>query len=79
MVNPDFAELTTAMGGKGLTVSTEGALEDVMREFLFADPEVPTVLNAICETDEHVFPMVPAGHALHDMVFERPPKASVET
>lgn len=73
MVNPDFAALATAMGAKGLTTSSEADLEAVMREFLFADPDVPTVLNAVCETDEHVFPMVPAGHALNEMVMERPP------
>ena len=72
MVNPDFAHLATAMGGKGLTVDREQDLEAVVREFLFADPDVPTILNAVCETDEHVFPMVPAGNALHDMVMERP-------
>ena len=79
MVNPDFAALAVAMGAKGLTTSSESDLETVMREFLFADPEIPTVLNAICETDEHVFPMVPAGHALDDMVMERPAKAEPAT
>ena len=74
MVNPDFAAVAVAMGAKGLTTSSEKDLESTMREFLFADSGVPTVLNAVCETDEHVFPMVPAGHALDDMVFERPVK-----
>lgn len=73
MFNPDFASLARSMGGKGLTTTSESDLQDVMREFLFADPDVPTILNAVCETDEHVFPMVPAGHALHEMVLERPP------
>ena len=76
MVNPDFAQLARAMGGKGLTLEREAELESVVREFLFADPEVPTLLNAVCETDEHVFPMVPAGNALHDMVLGRPGPAA---
>jgi len=54
MVNPDFAELARAMGGKGLTVTKEGELAAVMKEFLEADPDVPTLLNAVCEADEHV-------------------------
>jgi acetolactate synthase I/II/III large subunit len=77
MFNPDFAALARAMGGKGLSLSTEAELGAVMREFLFADPDVPTILNAVCEADEHVFPMVPAGHALHEMVMKRPaPRAA---
>jgi thiamine pyrophosphate-dependent acetolactate synthase large subunit-like protein len=57
MVNPDFAHLAQAMGGKGLTVRTEEELGRVMKEFLEADPDVPTILNAVCEADEHVYPM----------------------
>ena len=57
MVNPDFAHLAQAMGGKGLTVRTEAELAAVMKEFLEADPDVPTILNAVCEADEHVYPM----------------------
>jgi acetolactate synthase-1/2/3 large subunit len=71
MFNPDFAVLAQAMGGKGLTVRTEQELPAVIKEFLFSDPDVPTVLNAVCEADEHVYPMVPAGHGLHEMVMER--------
>lgn len=71
MVNPDFALLAQAMGAKGLTITHESHVAEVMREFLFADPDVPVVLNAVCEADEHVFPMVPAGHGLHEMVTER--------
>lgn len=75
MVNPDFAQLATAMGAKGMTVTKEEDLSRVIKEFLFADPDVPTVLNAVCEADEHVYPMVPAGNGLHEMVMERKPKA----
>ncbi len=71
MVNPDFAQLARGMGAKGLTVTKEEELEAVVREFLFADPDVPTLLNAICEADEHVYPMVPAGNGLDEMVMER--------
>jgi acetolactate synthase-1/2/3 large subunit len=70
MANPDFAKLAEAMGGRGLTLDSEANLERVMREFL-ADDGVPVVLNAVVEADEHVFPMVPAGHALDEMVMGR--------
>jgi acetolactate synthase-1/2/3 large subunit len=71
MVNPDFAQLARALGGKGLEVSKEADVERVVKEFLFADPDVPTLLNAVCEADEHVYPMVPAGHGLDEMVMGR--------
>jgi len=71
MYNPDFAKLAEAMGGKGLTVEKEEDVESVIKEFLEADPTIPTILNAVCEADEHVYPMVPAGHGLHEMVLER--------
>jgi acetolactate synthase-1/2/3 large subunit len=76
MHNPDFADLARAMGGKGLTVATDADLERVVKEFLFADPDVPTLLNAVCEADEHVYPMVPAGPALDEMVLGRAPGAA---
>jgi acetolactate synthase-1/2/3 large subunit len=59
------------MNAKGLRVSEESQLKEVIREFLFEDPDKPTILNAICEADEHVYPMVPAGHGLDEMVTER--------
>ena len=68
MKNPDFAELARAMGGKGLTATSEEHLAAVVKEFLFSDPDTPTLLNAVCEADEHVYPMVPAGHGLDEMV-----------
>ena len=70
MVNPNFAHLAQAMGGKGLTVRTEEELARVMAEFLKEDG-VPTILDAVCEADEHVYPMVPAGHGLDEMVLAR--------
>lgn len=58
MKNPDFADLARAMGGKGLTATSEEHLEAVVKEFLFSDPDTPTLLNAVCEADEHVYPML---------------------
>jgi acetolactate synthase I/II/III large subunit len=78
MVNPDFAQLANAMGGRGLTVTTEAELPGVMADFLFGgDPNQPALLNAVCEVDEHVYPMVPAGHALDECIVARKPPAVV--
>jgi acetolactate synthase-1/2/3 large subunit len=31
--------------------------------------EGPVIFDAVCEKDDHVYPMVPAGKALDEMVF----------
>lgn len=76
MVNPDFAQLATAMGARGLTLDSEADVEKVVKQFLFeGDQKRPILLNAICEADEHVYPMVPAGNGLDEMVLERKVKS----
>ena len=52
---------------KGLRIKTEKELPSVIEEFLATDG--PVVLDAVVEKDEHVYPMVPAGKALDEMVF----------
>ena len=74
MHNPDFAKLADAMGGRGLTVTAEADLPSVMADFLWSGPNTPTLLNAVCDADEHVYPMVPAGFALDKCIISRPPK-----
>ena len=66
MYNPCYATLANAMGGSGYKLSKENELESVVAEWLAC--EKPTVLDALCEKDEHVYPMVPAGKGLHEMV-----------
>lgn len=66
MKNPCFANLAEAMGAKGLRLEKDVDLERVMKEFIEYDG--PVVLDAVCEKDEHVYPMVPAGKALDEMV-----------
>ncbi len=53
------------MGCKGLRIRTLEELPSVMAEFLETDE--PVVLDAVVEKHEHVYPMVPAGKALHEM------------
>mmetsp|Transcript_5752 Transcript_5752/g.6632 ORF Transcript_5752/g.6632 Transcript_5752/m.6632 type:complete len:633 (+) Transcript_5752:154-2052(+) len=68
MVNPCFSDVATAMGAKGMKLSKESDIEAVIKEFI--EYPGPVVLDAICEKDEHVYPMVPAGKALDEMVLE---------
>ncbi|KAH9255334.1 acetolactate synthase, large subunit, biosynthetic type [Batrachochytrium salamandrivorans] len=72
MVNPDFAKLADAMGCKGIRLDRAEDLESKMKEFL--DYPGPVVMDAQVLKETHLFPMVPAGKALHEMVFEAPSK-----
>ena len=66
MHNPDFVKLTEAMNCAAFRVTKEADLERVMKEFL-ACPR-PAVLEAMVEKHEHVYPMIPAGKTVDDMV-----------
>jgi len=66
MHNPDFVKLTDAMNCKGFRVTHAADLPNVMKEFLAH--EGPAVLEALVEKHEHVYPMMPAGKTVDDMV-----------
>lgn len=66
MKNPDFVKLAESMGATGLRVSSYEQLPEVMAQFLAC--KGPVVLDAVTCKEEHVYPMVPAGKALHEMV-----------
>ncbi|KAJ3150750.1 Acetolactate synthase, mitochondrial [Irineochytrium annulatum] len=65
MHNPDFVKFAESMNCKGLRARTMAELPAVMKEFL--ETKEPVILDAVVEKNEHVYPMVPAGRALHDM------------
>ncbi|KAJ3350894.1 Acetolactate synthase, mitochondrial, partial [Kappamyces sp. JEL0680] len=65
MQNPDFVKFAESMGCVGLRVTNKQDLPRLMKEFLECDQ--PVILECIVEKDEHVYPMVPAGKALHEM------------
>ena len=68
MTNPDFVKLAESMGCIGLRVTKPEDLPDAMEMFLRDDSGVPMVMDAVVEESEHVYPMVPAGKGLHEMV-----------
>lgn len=69
MTNPDFVKLAEAMHCKGMRCSDPSDLSSVMEEFL-ASNDTPVLLEVMVDRDEHVYPMVAGGAALHEMVFE---------
>jgi acetolactate synthase I/II/III large subunit len=65
MRNPDFVKFAESMGCVGLRAKTKEELPEMMKKFL--ECKEPVILDCVVEKDEHVFPMVPAGKALHEM------------
>jgi acetolactate synthase-1/2/3 large subunit len=68
MNNPDFVKLAEAMGVKALRCSNAQELPAKMKEFLEYDGARPILMECLVERNEHVFPMVPAGKALHEQI-----------
>lgn len=68
MTNPDFVLLAKAMGVHAIRCSSTEELPEKMKEFLEYDGSKPVLMECIVERNEHVYPMVPAGKALHELV-----------
>ncbi|CAL1705430.1 unnamed protein product [Somion occarium] len=68
MVNPDFVALAKAMGVHAMRCHSAEELPAKMKEFLEYDNSRPVLLDCVVDSAEHVFPMVPAGKALHEQM-----------
>jgi len=68
MTNPDFPMLARAMGVHAIRCHNAEELPAKMKEFLEYDGSKPVLMECLVERNEHVFPMVPAGKALHEQI-----------
>jgi len=64
--NPDFVKIAEAYGAKGLKVTCKKDVEGALKEAIKTD--APFVLDFIVAPEENVFPMVPAGASLTEML-----------
>ncbi|MGI6037594.1 MAG: biosynthetic-type acetolactate synthase large subunit [Limnochordia bacterium] len=64
--NPDFIKLAEAYGVKGIRVTKPNELHKALQDAL--DHDGPVVLDVRVTGEENVFPMVPAGGAIHQML-----------
>jgi acetolactate synthase-1/2/3 large subunit len=64
---PDAEKLAAAYGFKGRTIDKAWELADALKEAI--DEPGPYLLNVKVTPMENVYPMVPAGGAIYDMVF----------
>ena len=74
--NPDFVKLAQAYGVKGLRIRRSADVDRVLQEAHDYD-DGPCVVVAEVVKEDNVFPMIPAGAAVRDMIIE-PPKHKLE-
>ncbi len=70
--NPDFAKLAEAYpGARGLTLKRPADIRKILKRALEYN-DGPCVINAECVKTENVYPMIPAGRPVEDMILEAP-------
>ncbi|MEA3345515.1 MAG: thiamine pyrophosphate-dependent enzyme, partial [Chloroflexota bacterium] len=63
---PDFAKVAEAYSIKGLTVTEEDQVRAAIEEAMAHDG--PVVIDFRTEREENVYPMVPAGSSISEML-----------
>jgi acetolactate synthase-1/2/3 large subunit len=69
--NPDFVKVAQAYGIRGWHLRRAGDVDRVIKAAMEYD-DGPCVVEAEVVKEDNVFPMIPAGAALKDMIIERP-------
>ncbi len=69
--NPDFVKLAQAYGAKGLRIRRPADVDRILRE-AHAWDQGPCVVVAEVVKEDNVFPMIPAGASLAEMLIEKP-------
>lgn len=65
-VSPDFVKLADAYGALGLRATSPAEVEPVIKQALETDG--PVIMDFVVEREEGVYPMVPAGASIKDMI-----------
>jgi len=63
---PDFAKLAEAFGAVGMTVTREDQVGDALRDAIASGR--PALIDFRVRPEENVFPMVPAGASITEMI-----------
>jgi acetolactate synthase-1/2/3 large subunit len=72
--NPNFVKLAEAYGMKGFRIKRNADVGKTL-EAALAYNDGPCIIEAEVEKEDNVFPMIPAGSAISEMVLEAPKKA----
>jgi acetolactate synthase-1/2/3 large subunit len=69
--NPDFVKLAAAYGIPGFNIKRPADVQRVLKK-AFEIKDGPVLIHAECLKTDNVFPMIPAGASLEEMLTERP-------
>ena len=69
--NPDFVKLAAAYGIEGFNIKRPADVSRILQKALDYN-EGPCLIHAECYKTDNVFPMIPAGAPLEDMLIEPP-------
>jgi len=72
--NPDFVKLAEAYGITGIKVTDKNQVAHAIQTAM--DTPGPVIIDFIVKQDEHVFPMIPAGESVNE-IMEEPSTESV--
>jgi len=68
--NPDFVKLAEAYGIQGFHIRRTADIDKILTRAF--EHEGPVVIHCHCEKEDNVFPMIPAGASLEEMLIEPP-------
>ena len=74
--NPDFVKLAASYGIPGFNIKRPADVQRVLKK-AFEITDGPVLIHAECLKTDNVFPMIPAGATLEEMLTE-PPKYKME-
>ena len=77
ILSPDFVKLADAHGIPGITVRTRGEVLPAVKAS--RKRKGPFLINFMVEKEDSVYPMIPAGSALHEMIRRPDQNPLVET
>ena len=69
--NPDFVKLAEAYGIPGIRVTEQGQVVAAIEQAM--EIPGPVVVDFVVKDDENVYPMIPAGESIHEMMEEPAP------
>ena len=70
--NPDFAKLADAFGMLGIRVTDKSQVMPAIIEAM--DYDGPAIVDFVVEEEENVYPMIPAGTTIHELIEEPVPE-----
>ena len=75
LANPDFVKLAEAFGCPAMRATTTGEVRDVLQKALAVN-DGPVFVEFVVAQEHNVYPMIPAGQTVHEMLDNPEPVAA---